>query len=306
MVLATASNQKPYLVCAIYLVLLAIGSLGATLFMDNLEHRIEVAHVRSILSVPDTWVISLLYMCCSGSFIGFAFAFGQVLQINFVAAGQSHAQVSLHAAEIAFVGPLLGAVARMVGGKLGDRFGGGHVTLWVVASMIVVGGLLVSVSTQDDLTRGPSDPLTTFTTVGYVAGFKLIPSIFEARSRALDLTDAERRHWTRVRAGSLIGFAGSVGALGGVAVNLALRQSYVSTGTETPAFLIFTVCYLGAAVLTWVRYVRPQRVVASALQTPSNGQKPVDDYPVKAVLPRRGEATEDRMNELVSETSPSH
>ena len=320
-VLATASNQKPYLVCAIYLVLLAIGSLGATLFMDNLEHRIEVAHVRSILSVPDTWVISLLYMCCSGSFIGFAFAFGQVLQINFVAAGQSHAQASLHAAEIAFVGPLLGAVARIVGGKLGDRFGGGHVTLWVAASMIVAGGLLVSVSTQDDLTRGLSDPLTTFTTVGYVAGFlalfifcgagkgavfKLIPSIFEARSRALDLTDAERRHWARVRAGSLIGFAGSVGALGGVAVNLALRQSYVSTGTETPAFLIFTVCYLGAAVLTWVRYVRPQRVVASALQTPSNGQKPVDDYPVKAVLPRRGEATEDRMNELVSETSPGH
>ena len=68
--------------------------------------------------------------------------------------------------------------------------------------------------------------------------------------------------------------------------------------------MIFTVCYLGAAVLTWVRYVRPQRVVASALQTPSNGQKPVDDYPVKAVLPRRGEATEDRMNGLVSETSP--
>jgi hypothetical protein len=80
----------------------------------------------------------------------------------------------------------------------------------------------------------------------------------------------------------------------------------VSTGTETPAFLIFTVCYLGAAVLTWVRYVRPQRVVASALQTPGHGQKPVavDDDPVKAVLPRRGEATEDRMNELVSETSP--
>ena len=139
-----------------------------------------------------------------------------------------------------------------------------------------------------------------------MGGVQVDPSIFEARSRALDLTDAERRHWARVRAGSLIGFAGSVGALGGVAVNLALRQSYVSTGTETPAFLIFTVCYLGAAVLTWVRYVRPQRVVASALQTPSNGQKPVDDYPVKAVLPRRGEATEDRMNELVSETSPSH
>lgn len=30
-------------------------------------------------------------------------------------------------------------------------------------------------------------------------------------------------------------------------INLALRQSYDSVGTETPAFCIFLVCYLGAA-----------------------------------------------------------
>ncbi|MGB8390147.1 nitrate/nitrite transporter [Mycobacterium sp.] len=277
-VLATAGHEAPYWVCAVYLVLLAVVGVGAALFMDNLDHFIEVAHVRSILSVPDTWAISLLYMCAAGSFIGFAFAFGQVIQHNLIAGGQTHAQASLHAAEIAFAGPLLGSVARVIGGRLGDRFEGGRVTLAVLAAMIVSGGFLVAVSTHDDLTRGPGDPVTIYTTIGYIVGFialfifcgigkgsvfKLIPSIFAERSRALDLSDTERRHWERVRSGALIGFAGSFGALGGVVINLALRQSYNSVGTETPAFWVFMICYVAAAIVTWARYVRPQQQAAA-------------------------------------------
>ncbi|ORB75979.1 nitrate/nitrite transporter [Mycobacterium scrofulaceum] len=273
-VLATAGHTAPYWVCAFYLVLLAVVGVGAALFMDNLDHYIEVAHVRSILSIPDTWAISFLYMCASGSFIGFAFAFGQVLQHNLAAAGQSHGQAALHAAEIAFAGPLLGSLARVVGGRLGDRFDGGRVTLTVLVAMIVSGGFLVAVSTHDDLTRGAGDPVGSFTTIGYIVGFlalfvfcglgkgsvfKLIPSVVAERSRALGIGEAERRRWERVRSGALIGFAGSFGALGGVIINLALRQSYASAGTETPAFSVFLVCYVGAAILTWARYVRPQQ-----------------------------------------------
>jgi NNP family nitrate/nitrite transporter-like MFS transporter len=271
-VLATAGHQAPYWVCAVYLALLAIAGFGAALFMDNLTHVIEAGHVRSVLMVPDSWGIALIYLCCSGSFLGFAFAFAQVLLHNFLAAGQSHAQASLHAAEIAFVGPLLGSLTRVVGGKWGDRFGGGRVTLGALAAMIVAGGFLIAVSTHDDITRGPGGP-TGYTMIGYIVGFmglfifcgmgkgsvfKLIPSIFEERSRALNVSDAERRHWERVMSGALIGFAGTLGALGAMGINLALRQSYLSTGTQTPAFWIFLVCYMGAATLTWVRYVRRQ------------------------------------------------
>jgi NNP family nitrate/nitrite transporter-like MFS transporter len=86
--------------------------------------------------------------------------------------------------------------------------------------------------------------------VGYVAGFivlfilsgmgngsvfKMIPSIFEARSHRLDVSEAERRHWSRAMSGSLIGFCRAVGALGGVGINLALRESYLDSGTETGA-----------------------------------------------------------------------
>ena len=86
--------------------------------------------------------------------------------------------------------------------------------------------------------------------------FKLIPSIFEARSRSLDVSEAQRRQWSRAMAGSLIGFCAAVGALGGVAINLALRESYLRSGTETSAYWVFLAFYVIAAWLTWVMYVR--------------------------------------------------
>jgi MFS transporter, NNP family, nitrate/nitrite transporter len=93
-----------YWVCAVYLVLLAIVGVAAALFMDNLDHGIEVNTIRSVLFERDTYVISLLYVCTFGSWIGFAFAFGQVLQVNFLAGGETARHASLHAAQIAFVG----------------------------------------------------------------------------------------------------------------------------------------------------------------------------------------------------------
>ena len=114
--------------------------------------------------------------------------------------------------------------------------------------------------------------------IGYVIGFvalfilsgigngsvyKMIPSIFEARSRSLQVSETERRQWSRSMSGALIGLAGAIGALGGVGVNLALRQSYLSSGTATAAFWAFALFYVAAAVLTWAIYVRrPLRATA--------------------------------------------
>lgn len=276
LVLSTAGNRQPYLVCAVYLVLLTGVAIAAALFMDNLDHRIEVGHIRSVLAMPDTWAITLLYTCAFGSWIGFVFAFGQVLQVNFESTGQSPARVALHVAQIAFLGPLLGSLARLIGGRLADRVGGGRVTLAAFAGMIAATGLLVALSTHDDYLHGPNHtqgPIHGPTMAGYVVGFialfvlsglgngsvfKLIPSVFEERSRALLLDEDERRHWARSHAGALIGFASAVGAFGGVVIDLTLRQSYASTGSETTAYCVFLAGYVIASVVTWQRYVRPR------------------------------------------------
>ena len=52
--------------------------------------------------------------------------------------------------------------------------------------------------------------------------------------------------------GSLIGFCSAVGALGGVGINLALRESYLRNGTETSAYWLFLASYVVAAVMTWM------------------------------------------------------
>nr|WP_198542237.1 nitrate/nitrite transporter [Mycolicibacterium peregrinum] len=269
LVIATAGNRAPYWVCAVYLVALAVAGIGAALYMDNLEqHKIDLGAMKAILKERDTWVISLLYIGTFGSFIGFAFAFGQVLQINFAAGGQTAGQASLHAAQIAFIGPLLGSLSRVYGGKLADRVGGGRVTLAVFGGMILSAGLLVAISMIDDHATGAANGLMM---IGYVIGFvalfllsglgngsvyKMIPSIFEARSHSLQVSEEERQRWSLSMSGALIGFAGAIGALGGVGINLALRQSYLSSGSATAAFWIFLVFYVVASACTWFRYVR--------------------------------------------------
>jgi NNP family nitrate/nitrite transporter-like MFS transporter len=276
LVLATAGHEAPYWVCAIYLVLLVIVGIAAALFMDNLEHGIRPNHMRTVLFVPDTWAISLLYICTFGSWIGFAFAFGQVLQVNFLAHGESIRHASLHAAQIAFVGPLLGSLARIYGGRLADRMGGSRVTFGVLAGMTIASGLLVAVSSHDDSHPGVGGGTLAGYVVGFIAlfilsgmgngsVFKLIPSVFEARSRSMDVDEEQRRHWSGVMSGSLIGFCSAVGALGGVGINMALRQSYLSSGTETSAYWVFVGSYVFTAWLTWIRYVR--RPVARSLQS---------------------------------------
>jgi NNP family nitrate/nitrite transporter-like MFS transporter len=287
LVLAIAGQRQPYWVCGLNLVLLTVVTLGAARFMDNLDHATEVSHLRSILSERDTWVLALLYLGTFGSWIGFSFAFGLVLQVNFAAAGQSHAQAALHAAEFAFIGPALGSVARIYGGRLADRRCGSRVAVAVFVAMGLTTGLLVAVSSLDDHSPGPT---TAATMVGYIGGFmalfilsgigngsvyKMIPSVFEARSHRLNVGEADRRRWSQAMSGAVIGFVAAFGALGGVVINLALRQSYLSTGTDTPAYWIFLAFYVFAATLTWKRYVRRPGSTTSAQQKAATAESDV-------------------------------
>jgi NNP family nitrate/nitrite transporter-like MFS transporter len=58
--------------------------------------------------------------------------------------------------------------------------------------------------------------------------------------------------------GALIGIAGAVGAFGGVLVNVAFRQSFLTTGAGNAAYVAFLAFYVLCLVLTWVVYLRPR------------------------------------------------
>jgi MFS transporter, NNP family, nitrate/nitrite transporter len=265
-VIAIAGNRQPYWVCAFYLAALIVAGIGAARYMNNLDIvSVDTRAMRAALRNRHTWLVSLLYIGTFGSFIGFSFAFGQVLQISFAAGGQSAAQASLHAAEIAFIGPLLGSVARVYGGRFADRAGGGPVTLWAFVGMI--GGVGILAVTATLAGHHTTAATMTWYVIGFVilfllsgigngAVYKMIPSIFEAASRSLEADEKTRADYSRSMSGAVIGITGAVGGLGGVVINLMLRSSYLAHGTATVAFWDFAAFYVIAALVTLRVYMR--------------------------------------------------
>lgn len=291
LVIAIAGNRSPHWVAAIYLVLIAFAAVGAALFMDNLANqKTDGRSLVNVMKYRDSWIIAFLYIGTFGSFIGFSFAFGQVLQMNFLATlahsgltpAQAAAQASLQAAQIAFIGPLLGSLTRPVGGWLSDHLGGGKITLYAFVAMIFGAGILVATGMIDDRAAGaPTGTIMTAYVIGFIVLFvvsgigngsvyKMIPSIFAAKAHSAGHDEA----WSRTMSGALIGVAGAIGALGGVAINLVLRASYLSAAkSATMAFWVFLIFYIVCAAATWYAYVR--RPVNAAIPAMSGSKAEV-------------------------------
>ncbi|GGF25658.1 nitrate/nitrite transporter [Williamsia phyllosphaerae] len=267
----SVSTGRPEIVCAIYLVALALAGVGAAFYMDNLDHQTSSAKAMvDCLKHRDTWLISLLYIGTFGSFIGFGFAFAQVLNISFTASGAS--KPALAAAQIAWLGPLLGSVSRPYGGKLADKIGGGRVTMYCFAAMVASSAILVVAGTMSDAN---GKKIGTGELVAFIAGFillflisgvangsvyKIIPAVFEAKAKAnAGLNAKGKAIWSRSMSGALIGIAGAFGGLGGVGINLVLRQSYLSNKSATAAFWVFLLFYVVAGVVTWWFYARGEK-----------------------------------------------
>jgi len=54
----------------------------------------------------------------------------------------------------------------------------------------------------------------------------------------------------------VIGIAGSIGAMGGLLINLAFRQSFLTTKSGIPAFWSFLGFYAACVLVTYVVYLR--------------------------------------------------
>jgi NNP family nitrate/nitrite transporter-like MFS transporter len=264
LVLATAGATHPRLILAIYLPLIIVAAGGAALLMDNLAAaRNQPRAMRTALREPHTWVMSFLYIGTFGSFIGFGFAFGQVLQNQFTASFAT----PLAAASLTWLGPLLGSLIRPVGGSLADRFGGARITCWNFVAMAVGAAVVWTASQQKSLPLFVVGFVSLFVLSGLGNGstYKMIPAIF--RSRALDEVasggDAEAAERRALRmSGALIGIAGAIGAFGGVLVNLAFRQSFLTTGSGDGAYLAFIAFYVVCVGVTWGVYLRPKSGMA--------------------------------------------
>ncbi|MBT2410985.1 NarK/NasA family nitrate transporter [Streptomyces sp. ISL-12] len=258
LVLSAAGDTHPAYVAAGYLPLIVAVALLAAWKMDNVDTvRAEPGAQREAVRDRRTWCISLLYIGTFGSFIGYGFAFGLVLRHEF-------ALTAREAVGYTFLGPLLGAFSRPLGGVLADRLGSARVTFWAFLGMAAGTGVLVAAAHDGSFALFVTGFTVLFVLTGLGNGstYKMIPALF-ARQAEHEVTvgaDADRA-FARARrlTGAVIAVAGAVGVLGGTAVNVAFELSYTG-GSPAPAFLAFLAYY--AFCLAVLRTLRPGRAPA--------------------------------------------
>lgn len=245
--IGTVGAAQPRLVLYIYIPLVVVAAVLAWLYMDNLSTvRGDTKAMREVIKDPHSLVMSFLYIGTFGSFIGYSFAFGLVLQNQF-------GRTPLQAVAVTFLGPLLGSLSRPVGGWLSDRFGGGKVTFGTFVLMGSATVVLIIASNAKSLALFTIAFIVLFvlTGVGNGSTYKMIPAIFRAKAKvAIEAGEDETTELLKARKLS--------GALVGLFINLAFRESFASAKSGVPAFIGFLAFYGVCFVVTWAVYLREQ------------------------------------------------
>ncbi|MGW2345311.1 nitrate/nitrite transporter [Streptomyces sp. NPDC001661] len=256
------ASGGPRVLLGIYIPLIVVATVCSALFMDNLATvKNDTGAAKEAVRDAHTWIMSFLYIGTFGSFIGYSFAFGLVLQTQF-------GRTPLQAAGVTFIGPLLGSLIRPVGGRLADTYGGARITLWNFVGMAAATAVVTLASVEKSLSLFTVAFIALFVLSGLGNGstYKMIPGIFQAKALANGLTGEEAAAYGRRLSGASMGLIGAVGALGGLGINLAFRQSFQTAGTGTGAFVAFLAFYAVCFAVTWAVYLRrsASRTVASS------------------------------------------
>ena len=201
------------------------------------------------------WIMCWLYTGTFGSFIGYSAGFPLLSKMLFP---------EVNALAYAFLGPLVGALARSGTGWLADRQGGARVTVWVFALMMAgTAGVLwfIGIKDQPGAFWGffVSFLVLFFATgVGNASTFQMIPAI-SAREMARLMPDADpevRRRQAEKEAAAITGFTSAIAAFGAFFIPKGFGTSIALTGGAEAALWSFMAFYVTCLVITWAVYAR--------------------------------------------------
>lgn len=209
----------------------------AYFFMDNLPGtRVPILEQLKIFKRKHMYIITILYIMSFGSFIGYSAAFPLLIMQQFP---------EVNALRFAFIGPLLGASFRTVGGYFADKFGGAIVTFLSVLIMVLgtVGLVFFTMEGQESFIGFFTTFLVLFMFGGIANGsiFRMIPFIFGPKETS-----------------PAIGFCGAIGAFGGFFIPKMFGWSIEFTGNAHLALYVFIIYYLMCSGLLWYYYARPK------------------------------------------------
>ncbi|MBU0915589.1 MAG: NarK family nitrate/nitrite MFS transporter [Gammaproteobacteria bacterium] len=238
-------------------------------FMNDIaDAKASFAAQAAIFRNKHNWLMCVLYLGTFGSFIGYAAGFPLLIKSQFK---------DINPLAYAWIGPLVGALIRPVGGWLADKLGGARVTFWnfVVMAAAVVGVLFFLPKTTGSVWALPFGPhegsftgfflmfLVLFLTTGIGNGstFRMIPVIFlNQKTRAVPRNDEEAMaaatKEANTEAAAVLGFTAAFAAYGGFFIPKSYGSAIAATGGPEAALLIFIVFYVLCIGLTWWYYAR--------------------------------------------------
>lgn len=261
--LGAAATLNLPLAGLIWIPLILVAAWGARRYMHNLSHaKGDVAGSIAALKEPHMWLLAILYIGTFGSFIGFSGVFPKLIK-DFFPSFSSFA-VGSAALSLAFLGPLVGSLARPYGGKLADRFGGARMTVASFAAMAVIALAVVFTLPLANFWLFLGLFLLLFTASGFGNGatYRMIPAVFSVASKAA--VNGEAPEQKQRLAASALGLISAVGAYGGFMIPQVLNASYTASHSYNGAFYGFVAAYVAMLALAWFFYMRPGSRAAEA------------------------------------------
>lgn len=242
----------------IWVPFLLVSAIAAWFGMNSLSTaQASLKSQLPVLKSVHLWILSLLYLAAFGSFIGFSAGFPMLAKTQFPDVDIIH---------VAFIGPLVGALARPVGGMLSDKLGGIRITLINFICMAILVSLVFL--TLPGSNGGGSFAaffivfLGLFLTAGLGSGstFQMIAVIFRSltvtKVKAQGGTDDDAQRIAATDTAAALGFISAIGALGGFFIPQAFGLSLSLTGSAVDALIMFVVFYVVCVLITWLFYSR--------------------------------------------------
>jgi NNP family nitrate/nitrite transporter-like MFS transporter len=224
---------------------------------DLTSAKSSIRAQATIFKRTHTWIMSWLYTATFGSFIGYSAGFPMLIATQFP---------GVDPLKYAFIGPLLGALVRPVGGMISDKLGGARVTFW---NFIVMLGAALSVihflpvGGQGGSFEGFfASFLLLFVTTGIGNGstFRMVPVMFRTlheklASEGVQSVEEAAKAGGRESA-AVIGFTSAIAAYGAFLVPKSYGLAISVSGSPVPAIQAFAIFYVTCIALTWWFYAR--------------------------------------------------